>query len=153
MSASIGMPIPAATARRGDGGALPAHEDTMLRRLIAPAFLAVAVLTSSPAPLPAQAPKPAPKTTSEVYYRSKGKPTWHLFGHYASEASAKQVFNHLASHGYEVELRVTTKPIPKVPARLSSGTLPASETVTYKQAVEVFNWMARQYDIAFRFPV
>jgi hypothetical protein len=131
----------------------------MFRRSLPFALAAMALLSVTAAgPAQVTLPKPKPKDdllaklTSSVYYRTKGKAEWQLFGVYRSEESARGVFRHLARSGYEVELRISNAPIPKTPARKPSGLLAVSETVTLAKAKEVFEWMARQKDIAFRFP-
>jgi hypothetical protein len=93
-------------------------------------------------------------TTSTVYFRAKGSTApYSLFGHYSSEASAKKVFEHLARSGNEVKLEIVNKPLPKVPPRPSSGMIPWSETISLAKAHEVHAWMARQKEIAFKFPI
>jgi hypothetical protein len=92
-------------------------------------------------------------TTSTVVYRTKGTTEWSYFGSYSSEASARRVFEHLARTGYEAELRISNRPIPKLPPRKPDvRVLPVAQTVTYQKAVEVFKLMASQNDIAFRYP-
>src|SRR5438128_1509618 len=68
-------------------------------------------------PLPGKQAPPPLVTTSTVFYRTRGKTDWRLFGYYSSEASAKRVFNHLAHTGFEVKLEITNTPIPKVKSR------------------------------------
>jgi hypothetical protein len=132
----------------------------MFRRSLPIALAALALLTvaAAGAQAPVTLPRPKPKSdnlgklTSSVYYRTRGKTDWQLFGVYRSEGSARGVFRHLARSGYQVELRISNAPIPRTPQRKATGLLPPSETVTLTKAKEVFNWMARQKDIAFRFP-
>lgn len=131
----------------------------MVSRSLLLAVLSLAMIGMS-ASMPGQtktnpgttAKAPTPPTTSTVYYRSRGAKTWSLFGYYRSEGSARQVFEHLARTGYEVELRISNTPIPKVDPPPKTAQLPIAETVTYQRAVDVFNTMARQGDIAYRFP-
>ncbi len=93
-------------------------------------------------------------TTSTVFYRPTGSTgPYSLFGHYSSEASAKRIFEHLARSGNEVKLEIVNKPLPKLPPRPPSGMLPWTETISHAKAIEVHAWMARQKDIAFKFPV
>jgi hypothetical protein len=132
---------------------------TMLLRFLLTTIL-LAAMTALSSPAPAQTTKKAPAkkdeplvTTSTVYYRTKGTTAWSLFGYYSSEPSARRVFEHLARTGYEVELRISNRPIPKAPPRPSTGVLPVADTVTFQKAVEVFKLMERQSDIAFRYPV
>ncbi|MFO0927386.1 MAG: protein-glutamine glutaminase family protein [Gemmataceae bacterium] len=96
--------------------------------------------------------KAAVVTTSTVYYREKGSTSYSLFGYYVSEPSARQVFNHLATSGYEVELRISNTPIPKVGPPPSTPQLPKGETISLAKANEVFKWLAGQTDLAFRYP-
>jgi hypothetical protein len=100
-----------------------------------------------------QAQAPAGKA-SNVYYRAKGEKEWSLFGYYASESSARQVIEHLGRTGFEAEVRPGDTPIPRFGgAPPSTANLPVTETVTHEKATEVFSGMARQTDIAFRFPL
>jgi hypothetical protein len=114
-------------------------------------LLVLGVLTIT-APVAAKPPAKKAGTTS-VHFRTKGKAAWNLFGVYASQASAKSIREHLIKHGFEVQLRASALPIPKVPPRKPTGMLPTSSTVTYSEAVKVFRLMAGQKDIAFRFPI
>src|SRR5947209_674459 len=99
----------------------------LLRSLLISVLLAAMTALSSPAPAQTPKKKPAAKkdepivTTSTVYYRDKGTTTWSLFGYYSSEPSARRVFEHLARTGYEVELRISNRPIPKAPPRPASA--------------------------------
>jgi len=102
---------------------------------------------------PATVKTPQPPNTSSVFYRTKGTAEWHLFGIYSTEDSGRSVFRHLASGGYEVELRISNVQVPPTPPRPSSGLLPVTETVTLQKARDAFDWISRQPDIAFRFPV
>jgi hypothetical protein len=140
---------------------------TMLpRSLLMTALLATMMTTEASAPAQTKSP-PAGKaetgkaatpivTTSTVYYRTKEGGEFSLFGYYSSEASARRVFEHLARTGYEAELRISNRPIPKLKPRTSTGPLPANVTVTYERVVEVFKLMVNQRNrdvIAFRYPV
>jgi hypothetical protein len=124
-----------------------------------PRLLCLLVVLVAALPTAARAQKKTPPakqavivTTSTVFYRTKGKADWRLFGYYSSELSAKKVFNHLALSSFEVKLEITNTPLPKLPSRPT--VVPTdTEVVSYQKAVEVFNWMAGQKDIAFRFPL
>jgi hypothetical protein len=122
-------------------------------------FALLLVATASLGVLPAQEKKDkkdAPiVTTSTVVTRDKAGDPWSTFGSYTSQASARRVFEHLARSGghAEIELRISTKPLPKLPPRPPSGTLPFEETCSLAKAGEVFRWMTRQKDVAFAFPV
>jgi hypothetical protein len=128
------------------------------RRVLSLTALLLALLVlpvSTPAQTGKGAAKPQPKpivTTSSVFYREKGAANYTLFGYYASEKSGRAIFEHLVRSGYEVELRISNTPIPKTPPLPVSGLLPVAETVTVQKATDVFNWMARQSDIAYRYP-
>jgi hypothetical protein len=124
---------------------------TMLRRLFLSALFGLTVLAAQP--VLAQPPAKAGPRTYSVYYHGKGKADWHLFGHYATDASAKAVIQHLRGHGFETDLRVTNTPIPKIAPRKPSPALPANQTVTLAKAKEEFKLMAGQKDIAFRYPI
>src|SRR5690349_13530009 len=106
------------------------------QRLLLAALLASTVGLGS---LPAQQEKDKQKpllTSSTVVYRAKGSESWTTFGYYSSQASARRVFEHLArsgAHG-EVELRISTKPVPKLPPRPPSVMLPAEETCSLTKA-------------------
>jgi hypothetical protein len=122
----------------------------MVRSLFRTGILLVGLCgLATPAPA---APPAAPRPFS-VYYRSKGGPTWHLFGVYHNEQSARNVLGHLTHDHYQAQLRVTSTRVPPTPPRAKSGLLPAHETVTLAKANELFHLMARQHDIAFRFPI
>ncbi len=125
----------------------------MLRHLLASGAVALALVLAAAPAVPAQVGKGATGNTTSVLYRSKGQANWQLFGTYRTEQSGKSVFQHLSAHGYEVKLEVTNRPVPPTPARKPSGLLPAHETVSHQKAREVFDWMARQHDVAFRYPV
>lgn len=123
-----------------------------------PALLLTAVLTSAATlgSLPAQEKKGGDLVTSStVVYRNKPDEPWSVFGYYSSEASARRVFEHLARSGghAEVELRISTKPVPKLPPRPPSVALPAEQTCSLQKAAEAFRVMAKQADIAFAYPV
>jgi hypothetical protein len=123
-----------------------------------PALLLAAVFASVVplGTLPAQEKKDGQlKTSSTVVYRSKPDEAWTTHGYYTSQASARRVFEHLARSGMhaEVELRISTKPVPKLPPRPPTGTIPADELCSLSKAGEVFRWMAKQKDIAYAFPV
>ncbi len=126
----------------------------MLHRLFLfalPCLLAAATLSGEgPALSAAQAPA---ARTYTVHNRAKGQPAWHLFGHYATEASAKAVAQHLRSHGFEADLRASNAPLPKLAPRKPSPALPAGQTVTLAKAREMFALMAKQHDVAFRYPI
>src|SRR4051812_22306625 len=115
------------------------------------AFEAPAQEKSTPKVPPDKAAPPPPVTTSTVYFRTRGKTDWRLFGYYASERSAKRVFNHLAHTGFEVKLEITNTPIPKVKSRPTLAPTEA-ELISMQKCTEVFAWLARQKDIAYRFP-
>lgn len=117
--------------------------------------LLVSVTVLAPAAGDTRAPakgKAPVVTTSTVYYREKGADSYSLFGYYVSEGSARQVFNHLAHSGYEVELRISNTPIPKLAPPPSTPQLPKAETISYGKVAEVFKWLAQQQDLAFRYP-
>jgi hypothetical protein len=99
--------------------------------------------------------QPQAVRTSTVYFREDGATEWSLFGYYETEASARNVFDHLERGGYQVKLEITNTPIPRPEpiSRKAPVKLPASETVSLDRATEVFRDMARQDDIAFRYPV
>jgi hypothetical protein len=124
-------------------------------RFLCPLALLLALTAAgdaAPAEKAADKKPPPIETTSAVYSRLKGEAEWSLFGYYSAEPAARRVFEHLARSGYEVELRISNLPIPKVAARSPTGILPFKETVSEKKAMDVFKWMTRQKDIAFRFP-
>lgn len=121
----------------------------MLPRRLLLALLIVALTVLPPAGAQTKAPV---VTTSTVYYRHKGTTDWSLFGYYVAESSARQVFDHLARSGYEAELRISNTPIPKVDPPPKTGLLPKSETISYSKAVEVFAWLIKQNDLAYRYP-
>jgi hypothetical protein len=128
--------------------------------LLALAVLAVAATAGSAGDSgDKQGPKPAakdppPSQTYTVSTSTRGKGDWSLFGVYHSEAVANSVRESLAEHGFDIKVeKSTTLPVPRVQPRAPTGMLPKSETITYKKCVEVFNWLARQKDIAFHFPV
>jgi hypothetical protein len=116
--------------------------------LAALALGASAILADPAGPLPAASPR-----TTSVSYRGKGKADWQLFGVYRSEQDGREIFNHLSESGFQVKLEVTNRPIPATPRRPASGARPPRELVKEAKAVEVFKWMARQRDIAFRYPI
>lgn len=87
-----------------------------------------------------------------VSYRSTGSLDWTQYRTYATSADANAVARNLADKGFEVQI-LARFTLTKVPPRPATGTLPASETVSYQQAVQIFNWLATQGDIAFRFPI
>jgi hypothetical protein len=81
-------------------------------------------------------------------------PALHAHGHSRPAGGRSSAAHRPAvGHGFHAKLEFSTRPIPKVQPRRPTAGLPLGETVTYKKSVEVFNWMARQSDIAFRFPV
>ncbi len=94
--------------------------------------------------------------TSTVYYRDAGDKDWLLFGYYANEDEARAVFEHLDQAGFETELRITNVAIPTTQQAESvargSKLLPIEQTVPLKRAQELFREMARQTDLAFRYP-
>ncbi|MGL4550789.1 MAG: protein-glutamine glutaminase family protein [Gemmataceae bacterium] len=119
------------------------------------ALAAAASLGALPAPPKDQKADAPLVTTSTVVYRDKGGDSWSTFGYYSSQASARRVFEHLARSGShaQVELRISTKPVPALPSRPPSGLLPFEETSSLAKAGEVFRWMTKQKDIAYAFPV
>jgi len=137
----------------------------MLRRLLLLVLAAGLVAVTATSRTAGQSPKsgdkpPAvkapqnPPITSSVYYRTKGTTDpLALYGIYKSQEAGKVVFKHLVSNGFEVELRISNVAVPKTPPRPSTAMLPAEETVDYSRAKAVFEQMAKQPDIAFRFPV
>src|SRR5207249_4731468 len=67
--------------------------------------------------------------------------------------AGKATFEHLAANGFQVRLEITNRPVPATPARRPSGARPPRELVKEAKAGEVFKWMARQRDIAYRYPI
>lgn len=99
--------------------------------------------------------QPQAVRTNTVFYRDEGAKEWSLFGYYETEASARNVFDHLERGGYQVKLEITNTRIPKPESitRKAAVKLPVSETVTLEKANAVFQAMVKQDDIAFRYPV
>jgi hypothetical protein len=123
----------------------------MLRRLLPLPLILLAILLASPGAT-AQ-PGKAAGTSRAVYYRPSGSTTWSLFGHYSTESAVKDVVAHLRRTGNEVEVRTADRPVAPAPPRPTTNLLPASETTSYAKCAEIFNLMAAQRDIAFRFPI
>lgn len=124
----------------------------MIRKLALAALTALAVLSASPA----RAAKPAEgaavvKGHYSISYRKSSTGPWKQFGKYDDPDLCQAVARKLYAKGYEVHIH-TSVTLTRTPERPRTGTLAASRTVTPQKCVEVFNWMARQGDIAFRFP-
>jgi hypothetical protein len=115
----------------------------MPRRALCCALTALALL------LPAQAP--AATTSYAVSYRKPGADGWTQDRHHRTPEEAASAARALDQKGLEVQVlpRFT---MTRLPDRPRTGTLPAGETVTPRQAAEVFRWLAGMRDIAFRYP-
>jgi hypothetical protein len=124
------------------------------------------VLVLASANGPAQTPKPdnkaapaakapPPKMTWTVYNSPKGKGEWFQFGVYSTEESAKEVTDNLAESGWDTKVEKATavaRPVPRVLPRAPSPRLPKLDTVTLERCTQVFNWLADEKDIAFKYP-
>jgi hypothetical protein len=123
---------------------------TMLRRLLLSTLLALPMLAVAVPVAPAQ-----PKvTTWSVYFRGKGRPDYHLFGHYVKKEYADTIARFLRDHDhFETQVRTSNTPIPKIPPRKPSELMPTNVTVSMTKAREMFSLMSRQKDIAFRYPI
>jgi hypothetical protein len=121
-----------------------------MRRLLVLSLLALTLLVGS-APVALAQAKP---TTYTVTYRGKGNPTFHLFGHYVSKEAADRIVKFLHDHGnFETKVTASNTPIPVPPQRKPTAALPDAATVTMSKARAVFQQMAAQRDIAFRYPI
>jgi hypothetical protein len=128
----------------------------MLRRVYLCALIGLALAATG---LPAQtATKAASKagptastTSYSVYLRKPGTVDWREYRNYPTSQEANAAARSMYDKGWEVQIssKVT---LARVPPRPKAGTLPASETVSPQQAVQLFRLMANQQDIAFRFP-
>lgn len=135
----------------------------MFRRALCCALTALALWTAPPS-LPAAAPTAtlkdalataAPRATSTVYgvsYRKAGASAWTDYRTYRTSKEAQGAAKALFQKGFEVQVLARTT-LTHVPERPKTGELPADRTVTASQARQVFNWMAAQRDIAFRYPI
>ncbi len=127
----------------------------MIRRLFLFALVALfaAFTLGGDGPARSAAQAPAGARTYLVHNRVKGQPAFHLFGHYATEGSARAVAEHLRAHGFEANIRAVNVALPRLAPRQPSRALPAHQTVTLARARELFHLMARQHDVAFRYPI
>jgi hypothetical protein len=130
----------------------PRDPESIMTRLLLSA-LTVLVLTGAAQAQPAPTVRPAPAAASvySVYYRPSGEALWRPAGKYATLPSAQAAARRLYDKGYEVQI-YTRSALRKLPKRRPTGVLPQSYTVTVQQADVVFRWLARQSDIAFRYP-
>jgi hypothetical protein len=123
----------------------------MVRSLTLTALTALALLSASPAPA-----EPAPAGTAvnghySISYRKAGTTRWKQFGDYDDPNLCEAVARKLYEKGYEVHIH-TSATLPRPPERTRTGKLDEKQTVTPQKCADVFNWMARQTDIAFRYP-
>jgi hypothetical protein len=127
----------------------------MLRRVLwcavaALALYLTAVTERATASNPKTAASPA-STRYSVYTRKPGAAAWNEHGCYSTGREAAAAARQLHDRGLEVQVHswITMAHLPNRPRTPS---LPASDTVTLKQAAQVFRWLAGQKDIAFRYP-
>lgn len=127
----------------------------MFRRVLCCLLTALALcLTSatvSAADSGAGTPAPPRAARYSIYTRKPGTVSWSEHRSYRTAAEAKAAARELHEHGLEVQVHSCIT-MTHVPARPASGSLPVSETITFRQAARIFRWLASQPDIAFRFP-
>jgi hypothetical protein len=125
----------------------------MIRRLLYSTLTALALLGAGTAQAqnsgrPAARPAAAKYT---IQYRKPGQLNWNTYGSYTTYQSASTTAQNLHRQGYEVHIH-TAGTVARVPARPKTANMPVGYTVTPRQAIQVFRWMASQRDIAFRYP-
>src|SRR5262245_42007789 len=125
----------------------------MARRVFCCALTALVLsLAGATAPAaPGGTKASAPAARYSVYSRKPGTLAWseHCSSPTMTEAAA--VARKLHDGGLEVQVH-SWSAMAHAPALPKTGALPAEETVTYKQAAQVFRWLAGQRDIAFGYP-
>lgn len=125
----------------------------MFRRVLSCALLALVLVrpTVAPAESPVPPVPPTPPQGYSVSYREAGSLEWKQERLCPEMKDAVVVARGLHNRGYEVEV-LSRFAIRNLPPSPRTGTLPLSETVSSEKVQQVFNWLANQRDIAYRFP-
>jgi hypothetical protein len=127
----------------------------MFRRVFACVLTAlfsylIAAADPAAASSPATSAPPA-ATRYSVYSRNPDATEWSDPHFYRTASEAAAAARRLHERGLEAQVYSWAR-MSHVPDRTKSKDLPTDETVTFKEAAQIFKWLATQHDIAYRFP-
>ncbi|MFO0846114.1 MAG: protein-glutamine glutaminase family protein [Gemmataceae bacterium] len=113
--------------------------------------LALCLAAATVRPAPSATTTPSLKSRYSVFSRKPGTVAWSEHCSSQTMAEATAAARRLHDSGLEVQIHSWTT-MPHVGAPPKTGPLAVEETVTARQAAQLFRWLAGQRDIAFGFP-